>query len=52
MKVKGRDGNMLFEGNAVRHIWDEDFDELLNECGGWCTGEHCGGTWRLKGTHV
>ena len=30
MKVKVRNRIMLIEGNAVRHIWAEYFDELLN----------------------
>ena len=30
MRVKDKDCNMMVEGNAVRHIWDDYFDELLN----------------------
>ena len=30
MRVKDRDGNMLVEGNAVRHRWAEYYDEMLN----------------------
>ena len=30
MRVKDRDGNMLIEGMAARHRWDEYLEELLN----------------------
>ena len=30
MRVRDRDSNILLEGNAVKHRWDEYFDELLN----------------------
>ena len=42
MGVKGRNGNMMIEGNAVRHRRAEYFNELLNVEDD-VKGMHCGG---------